>query len=251
MNFLFRPIFINTIKMKSVWLFWLLGLLPFLVMIAMSINSNFLQISGESGTLSGIEFFAMIYGVLHNMLLPTIVLTFIVSKIFYDELNSGIIFMYKDINRNNILFSKWLTMLIIQLIFIIILFLSSIIVYFVYLSSFDFSSGNLMPLSKYMAITFVPTVTLLFIEVLTINFAILLSLHFSTGFTIFGMLIFILFTTIGPLLDTVKYIIPTGYDEKIDSLGGLPVLFISFAVFVVYFIITYAYIMYKHKRIEY
>lgn len=251
MNFLFRPIFLNAIKMKSVWLYWVLGLMPFLVVIAMSINSNFLQISGETGTLSGLEFFSMIFGILHNMLFPTIVLAFIASKLFYDELNSGIIFMYKDINRNNILISKWTSLFFIQFIFLFILFVSSIIVYFTFLDSYAFSSGDLMPISKYMAATIVPSLTLYFIEVLTINFVILFSLHFSTGFTIFGVILFLLFTTIAPQLQKAKYILPTGYDEQINSMGGGNVLIISFVIFLIYFTLTFIYILYKHKKIEY
>lgn len=87
MKKLFVPIFLNTIKMKSVWLYWIFGLIPFVVMIAMSINSNFLQISGEKGTLSALEFFSMVFGILHNLIIPSIVLAFIVSKLFYEELH--------------------------------------------------------------------------------------------------------------------------------------------------------------------
>lgn len=251
MNVLFQSIFFNTIKMKSVWLYWLLGLMPFIVVIAMSINSNFLQISGEAGTLSGLEFFSMIFGILHNMLFPSIILAFITSKLFYDELNSGIIFMYKDINRNTILISKWMSLFFIQLIFLFILFISSVIVYFTFLHNYDFSSGDLMPITKYMATTIVPTITLYLIEVLTINFSILFSLHFSTGFTIFGIILFLLFTTIAPQLQKAKYFLPTGYDEQISSLGGESVLLISFMIFLVYFLATISYTMYKHKKIEY
>ncbi|MDG4942830.1 hypothetical protein [Staphylococcus agnetis] len=251
MNFLFKPVFLNTIRMKSVWLMWVLGLLPFINVIAMSINSNFLKMSGEKGTLSGFEYFSMNLGILHNMLLPTIILTFIISKIFYDELNSGIIFMYKDINRTHILFTKWLSIFIIHLIYIFILFVSSTIVYFLFINNYDFSSGTLIPLPKYIALAFTPTITLFFIEILTINFAILLSLNFPTGYTILGVLLFMIFTTIGPMLDSVKYFIPTGYDDKIGTLGSVTVLLISLSIFTIYFIITYIYISYKYKKIEY
>ena len=215
----FKPIFFNTIKMKSVWLYWLFGLVPFIVMIAMSINSNFLQISGEKGTLSALEFFSMIFGIVHNLILPSIVLAFIVSKLFYEELHSGLIFMYKDINRNSILNSKWLTLFLIQLFFIFILFLSSIIVYFMYLKNFDFSSGHFLPIYKYLSITLVPTLTLYLIELLTINFAILFSLYLPTGFTIVTTLVFLFFITIGSMLKTVKFIIPTGYDDSINTVS--------------------------------
>lgn len=251
MSVLFKAIFFNTIKMRSVWLYWILGLMPFIVAIAMSINSSFLQISGETGTLSGLEFFSMIYGVLHNMLFPTIVLAFIISKLFYDELNSGLIFMYKDINKYQILLSKFFSLLCIQLIYILILFLSSVIIYFTFISNYEFSSGHLMPIDKYMAATIVPTLTLYFIEVLTINFSILFSLHFSTGITIFGIIFFILFTTLAPMLDKAKYIVPNGYDEQISSIGAGNVLLLSFVVFLIYYILTTIYIFYRHNNIEY
>ena len=251
MKKLFVPIFLNTIKMKSVWLYWIFGLIPFVVMIAMSINSNFLQISGEKGTLSALEFFSMVFGILHNLIIPSIVLAFIVSKLFYEELHSGIIFMYKDINRNSILNSKWLSLFLVQLIFLFILFLSSIIVYFVYLKGFDFSSGQFLPISKYLATTLVPTLTLYLVEILTINFAILISLYLSTGFTIVATLVFLFFITIGSMLNTAKYVIPTGYDDSITKLGGGIVALISLTIFFVYFIVTYIFIIKKHKNIEY
>ena len=120
-----------------------------------------------------------------------------------------------------------------------------------YLKNFDFSSGHFLPIYKYLSITLVPTLTLYLIELLTINFAILFSLYLPTGFTIVTTLVFLFFITIGSMLKTVKFIIPTGYDDSINKLGGMSVTIISLVIFLIYFIITYIFIIKKHKNIEY
>jgi len=252
MKTLFQPILINTFRKKSVWLFWLFALSPFVVMIAMSINSSFLQISGEAETLSSLEFFSMFYGVLHNSTLPMIILAFIVSSLFYEEVNDGILFMFKDISKTKILLSKWLTLFIMHAFFLAILLISTMIVYFTYLTNYEFASGTLFPISAGdIATVLVPTLGMYFIEVITITVAIALSINLSTGWTILGTLIFILFTSIAPLLKTAKYIVPNGYDEMIGEASLGVIMLIISSIFLIYFFISLFYSMYKYKRIEY
>lgn len=251
MNHLFKPILVNTFKRKSVWLYWCFALSPFLVMIAMTINSNFLKVSGEEGTLSGAEFYTIIYGVLHNSTLPIIILAFIIASLFYEEINDGILFMFKDISKRKILLSKWLTIWLMQLIFMIILFFSAVTVYFLFLSNFDFASGNLMPLKKDLAVTVVPIMGMYFVEIITINVAIALSINLSTGWTILGSLVFLLFTTIAPYLNIAKFIVPNGYESFIGNIGLLNIVMIISAIFLIYFVISYLYSNYRYKNVEY
>lgn len=251
MNFLLKPIIVNTFKMKAVWLYWLLALSPLLVMIAMSINSNFLNISGEKGTLSGLEFYTIIFGVLHNSTLPIIILAFIIASLFYEEIKNGILFMFKDISKQKILLSKWLTILLINVIFMFILLLSALTVYFIFLTNFDFSSGNLLPIKENISMTIIPILGMYFVEIITINVAIALSIKFSTGWTIFGTLIFLLFTTIAPHLQTAKYIVPNGYEDFIGNFSTFTIIIIMSGIFLVYFILSYIYCNYKYKNVEY
>lgn len=252
MKTLFQPILVNTFRKKSVWLFWSFALSPFVVMIAMSVNSSFLQISGDTATLSGLEFFSMFYGVLHNSTLPMIVLAFIISSMFYEEINDGILFMFKDISKTKILLTKWLTLFIMHAIFIVILFISTMVVYFTFLTNFNFTSGALFQVGHNdFAMILVPTLGIYFIEMITIMIAIALSIRFSTGWTILGTLIFVLFTSIAPLLKAAKYLVPNGYEEMVGEVSLATIVIIASLIFLMYCFVSLFYSLYQYKRIEY
>lgn len=246
-----KVIFNNTIRMKSTWLYWLFACMPFVIVLAMSINSEFLKFSGDPNSLSAFEFFSMIYAIVNNLMIPIIILSFIASKLFYEENHSGIIFYYKDINRHEILFSKWFSLLLTHIIFIFLLFLTSMIVYYFYFSSTTLYSGNFLPSLKDTAIILLPNVSLFLIIILIINFSILFSLKFTTGMSIIFTLIFFLFTTIAPMLQIGKYFVPNGLDSYITNSNYLSVLLFILLVFSLYFFITYFLISKIHKNIEY
>ncbi|PSL43250.1 ABC-2 type transport system permease protein [Salsuginibacillus halophilus] len=252
MNHLFLPIFKNTIKMKSIWLYWCFGLVPFIVILSAIFNSDFLQIETDSGiTMTGLDLFYMLFGILHNLLLPFVILAFIISKVFYDEIHSGIIFMYKDIKRSSILFSKLITLLIIHTIFNVILFISSTVVYYIHTGSLDNTSPLLLPEGTNLLAFSLEPIGIYLVQLIAIVLAITLSIKLSAGYTILGTLLFIFFTTLAPMLGVSKFLVPTGYTDQIDSLGLYGVFAIMIMITIIYLAALLTFAINRFKKVEY
>ncbi|MBM7714030.1 hypothetical protein MHB50_01500 [Siminovitchia sp. FSL H7-0308] len=252
MNKLFPPVFSNTLKMKSSLLYFAFGLFPMILIIISLINTNFMQLTGEPGSLSALEFFVSTSVVQHNAVLPLIIIAYIASTLFFTEIDKGTLFLYKDLNRTSILNAKWFSLLSLYLIYLIILFVSSIIVYYVHLTQFDYTSGNFFPASMadfgYALIEFLGVffIDLLFIQVVTA-----LSINFSTGYAIFGGIVFFIITGTAPMLSTLKYFFPNGYLSLVGSTHMGILVGLVICIFIIYSTLLYFYSKIKFNKVEY
>ena len=103
--------------------------------------------------------------------------------------------------------------------FVLILFLSSVTIYYTQITHTDLASHHFLPLSddswNYIVVEFLGT---LYVQIICIFLSVILSIHFPNGYTIFGAIGFIIITSITPLFKGVKYIFPNGYLKVINEL---------------------------------
>ncbi|WP_390579794.1 hypothetical protein [Staphylococcus pseudintermedius] len=248
----FKPIFFNLLKMRSSWLYLLFGLFPLILFIVSFFNTNFMQLSGEKGSLSFMEFFSSVFVIQNNAVIPLVVLTYIIGLNFHTEKETGQLYFYKDLQRTKLFNSKLLSLLFLYILFIIVLIIGSLILYYFHINNTSLSSHELFPDSKsdleFAIIEFLGT---FFIQILCILLAILLSISLPNGYTILGVLFFFIISSIAPFLSTLKFIFPNGYQEKLTNSNFDNILTLIFFIFFIYALIFYIISIFKFKNLEY
>ncbi|MDT0714555.1 hypothetical protein RM651_11840 [Staphylococcus epidermidis] len=248
----FQPILQNLLKMKVSWLYLLFGLFPLILFIVAFFNTNFMQISGEKNSLSCIEFFSSVFVIQSNAVIPMIILTYIIGLKFYSEKEKGQLYFYKDLSRSDIFNSKLLSLITLYALFIIVLFLSSLFLYYFHITSMDLASNEFWPKTtsdlQYVVIEFFGT---LFLQLICIFLAILLSINLPNGYTILGVVTFFIVSSIAPFLKSLKYIFPNGYQEELTSRNFNSILFTITIIFIIYISIFYVISMYQYKKMEF
>ncbi|MEJ7440337.1 hypothetical protein WL735_11685, partial [Staphylococcus hominis] len=212
----------------------------------------FMQISGEKNSLSFIEFFSSVFVIQNNAVIPLIILTYIIGLKFYSEKEKGQLYFYKDISRNDIFNSKLLSLITLYIMFVIVLFLSSLFLYYFHITSMDLASNEFWPKTKadlqYVLIEFFGV---LFLQIICIYLAVLLSINLPNGYTILGVLAFFIVSSIAPFLKSLKYIFPNGYQEKLNNQNFSSVFFIITIIFIIYISILYIISIYQYRKMEF
>ncbi|REH95040.1 hypothetical protein DOS77_00775 [Staphylococcus felis] len=248
----FKPIFLNLLKMKGSWLYLAFGVFPLILFIVAFFNTNFMQLSGEKHSLSFLEFFSSVFVIQNNAVIPLVILTYIIGLNFYSEKVKGQLYFYKDLPRMKLFNSKLLSLLVLYFLFIIVLFVSSLILYYLHINNMDLSAHQFFPNNQsdvqYVFIEFFGT---FFVQILCILLAILLSISLPNGYTILGVIGFYILSSIAPFLKSLKFVFPNGYQEKLTYYSFGSIFFVITLIFLVYAVIFYVISLYKFNKLEY
>lgn len=252
MNSIFKPIFKNILSIKTTWLFILFALFPFMLIIISLINTNFMQLSGEKNSLSAIEFFSSTMVIQHNAVIPFIIISYLVSIIYFGEVEKKQLYFYKDLPKTKIFNSKYFSLVLVYIMYIFLLMMSSIVVYYLQIIKMPLASGELLP-TKNSDIQFViiETLGVMFAQLIAITFSILMSQMVSNGYSILSSLVFYLILSVAPLLNNVNILVPNGYISMLDNHNFSNILMIMFILFIIYISILYICSLLKYKKVEY
>ncbi|WP_436855987.1 amino acid transporter [Staphylococcus caeli] len=249
---LVKNIFLNVSSRTSAMIFYAIALYPFLYLITLILPTNFMQIGGENNALSGLEFF---YGVLlaqSQFAVPLILMTYFISYLFFEEYESGRLIFYKDTSRAYLYNSKLIVLLTMYAIYYLILFISSMILYFTYIHNFDYASGLFLSNSTATNFsTLLSIIGLFCITLIAICFSIMLSMKLSTGFNILGVIVLLMFMVISPMIHGLKYLFPNGYDEAYNLNDFFSKLCLMLLTTFIYSAICYFIGLKMFKRLEY
>lgn len=249
---LVKNIFTTLSSRNAAIIFYAIALYPFLYLITLILPTNFMQIGGETNSLSGLEFY---YGILlaqSQFAVPLILITYFVSYLFFEEYSSGRLIFYKDISRTRLYNSKIVALLSMYIIYYVILFVSSEILYFTYIQKYDYASGFfLSQVSETNYSTLLCITGIFCITLIAICFSIMLSMKLSTGLNILGVIILLMFMVIAPLIHGLKYLFPNGYDQAQDFSDLLTKLSYMLLTTLVYSGICYFIGLKMYKKLEY
>lgn len=195
-----------------------------------------------------VNFFASIIETQYQLVLPALVFSLIVSSVFRDEINSGLLFLYKDIKRSTILNAKLLSLYLVYVIYLIGTFIVTTVIYF--LSIAPQTAVAIFPRQDGGQV-FLQILTVVMIHVILITLVAAVSLKKTS---LIGVLMGILFNIVAqvvPLLNGFRYTFPNTYPNLIDRLSFGPAFGISVFLGVLY--ITWAYLSARRQfnKIEY
>ena len=95
---LFKSVFKSVFKRKDVNIFLTFAFLPVLV----PLLSGFMEGMSSEYTGNFLSFLESAVSTQYRFVLPILLFSLVVSSVFKDEIDSGIMFLYKDINRKKI-----------------------------------------------------------------------------------------------------------------------------------------------------
>lgn len=249
---LFRNIFLNISSRTSAKIFFAIALYPLLYLITLFLPTNFMQVGGVNNGLSGLDFYCGMLLAQSQFAIPLIMMSYFVSLLFYEEYSSGKLIFYKDIKRTKLLNTKLFTLITIYTIYFFILFIVSEVLYFTFIKNFNYASGMFLPTETEDMYSDILSIFGIFgISFIAICFAVLLSMKFSTGFTILGVILLFMFISIAPLIHGLHYLFPNGFTDANSLKVFLSQFIIILIMSIAYCLILYAASLILFKRIEY
>ncbi len=236
-----KHIFCNISTRNSALIFYLIALYPFLYLITLILPTNFMQINGEANGLTGLDFYYGVLAAQSQFAVPLILVTYFISFLFY-----------KDISRTYLYNSKIAALLSMYVIYFILLFIASQVLYFTYIIKFNYASGDFLSSSASINYSDILGIIGIYgITLIAIFFGIMLSMKLSTGFNILGVVILLMIMSAAPLIHGFKYFFPNSYEEANNISEFFTKLVIIILITLVYSIVCYLAGLKMFKRLEY
>lgn len=228
MKTMFVPVFQTVSKKKEAKICLLFCMLPLVLIITSLLPTNFMQLTGDAESLSCMEFFQAVIYVQFQMALPSIAFMYLAITCIRDEIKKGRLYLFKDIPRIKIFLCKATCILAWYAIYFACTFFTSVFTYYVYIIRQPYASGCFFPLqpedAEYITIGMLGTV---FTFVISLLLVIVLSTFLNNGASLIIGILFVLFCSIAPDLETIYVFFPTGFLNTYEQIGfGKSVLFI-------------------------
>ncbi|MDO5649537.1 MAG: hypothetical protein Q4G11_02945 [Gallicola sp.] len=226
-----------------------LSLWPVLFSIIIRISPSVMNYSGK---LSGLGFLNQQLFVQSGILVPLILMIYMASLSFYQEMEEKQVYLYKDIPRIDILHGKYFSIFTMYFLFLLLFMASSILSYYLIFQGVDQASGSFL-LDKEEWILLYDNFQIVLAFVFYIHIGLSLSLRLPTGASIFGALFLYLFIKTTPEIQWAKYLTPAGFREIIDFGGNnlLLTLALSLLVWLLYNIPLYLWNRHYYRHAEF
>lgn len=241
------PVFKSVFKRRETLILMLFAFLPLLV--APLVTSDVVNDLDFTSSLPA--FFIGGLETQFQIVLPTLILGLLVSSVFRDEINTGILFLYKDINRTKILNAKFISLLAVYALY----FLASLVVcavsYFTYISPKFGVAPRLLPMAGTAQSIFIRFVTILAFYMIVIAIVTAVSIRKSTIQAVAFGVLFTLLSMTAPLLNGIRYLFPNSYANQIDHLGFPLALAISLGLTVLYTGLAYRSARHQFNKVEF
>ena len=245
------PIFRTVYKKKEAKICLLFSLLPLILIFISILPTNFMQINAIQNSISLMDFFDSVEGVLFQMVLPTIAFMYLSISCVHDEIKKSIIYLYKDIPRIKVLCFKAISIMLMFCIYIIMTFLTSTFTYLFYINNQPYSSHQFIGDGSDVLYITVNLFGIWASSVIGILMVVVISTFAENVVSLIIGIIYILFCIIAPDLKNVYFLFPTGYKNIFENLGFGKSMFFSCAVSVLYLLIICIIGIYSSKRIEF
>lgn len=151
----------------------------------------------------------------YRLTIPILIFSILISSVFRDEIDSGIMFLYKDIKRSKIFNSKILSLTMIYGLYLLGTSLVTLITYYGYMLPKFGVSMNVLPENQIVLdksiLTLLATVLL---NLITVAIVSMVSVKSKTLPAVLSGVFSVLFAVTGTLLTGVKYLVPLTYASE-------------------------------------
>lgn len=248
---MFLAIFKSIFKRRDVGILLGFSLLPLVTPFFMG-NQNIDTMSTDGFTSNLFSFLVGALDTQYKLIIPTLIMAFIVSSVFRDEIDNGIMFLYKDINRGHIFKAKMNGLFLLYGIYLVLSSFVGVVTYYVILIPKYDLQIRIIPSStldfEKDLIVLLTTITL---NLITISLIAWIAISKKTLVAVLYGTLFTLLSMIAPMLKTFRYVYPNSYAELVKELSFGRTFMIATILSIVYFSILYLLAKRKFKRIEF
>lgn len=213
------PVFQTIWKRRERKLFLLFSFYPLLYMASSFFEeSNFMKISSEGGVkLSYLEFVEILFNSVDMTALPMIALALLVYAVFRKEIEDHTLFLYKDVSRKTIFSSKFMSLMIILLLYVSGFILVSLLVFYSRVVPMGLGIGRLFPTEMmYLTPTLYGLFSIFLKGLVVISLTALLSMNYGLGLTMTVIIVFYLAMSLLSLIGSpFALVLPNGYRQFI------------------------------------
>ncbi|SES14945.1 hypothetical protein [Streptococcus gallolyticus] len=246
---MFLAIFKSIFKRRDVGILLGFSLLPLITPFLMG-NQDIDTMANSGFTSNLLSFTSGALDTQFKLIIPTLILGFIVSSVFRDEIDSGIMFLYKDISKTKIFKAKMRGLFLLYIIYLLMSVLMSMITYYVILIPHFGLKARLISGLEIGASVLMLLATI-FLNLITISLFAYISIKKKTLVSVLSGVLFTLVSMIAPMLSSLKYLFPNSYSELLNQFNFVTALVIMVILFVVYFFTTYVLAKMRFKKLEF
>lgn len=229
---LFPAVFESVWKRKETKLFLMFSSYSILYLLGSFFgSSNFMKISVVPGyELSYLSFFGMMISSAESFILPTIAMCFLIISVFKKEIDDHTMFLYKDLNKNDIFGAKYLSLIIIVSIYFTLSALVSLGVYYGRVAYMDIGANIFFDQTLELSLHSLTSLFSLFMKSLfAVTLGTFACIHFKNGTT---LLISIISTIVMMFASVMggyfSLVFPNGYIRLVEEGSlGIAVSFIG------------------------
>lgn len=246
----FFPILRSVLSRKETKIFLIFSLTPLLFLLSTLMHSKLFSFAGPEDM--KIAFFDFYYGQFNlqfNSIIPSIALTFLSISIMRNEIQSKILFLYKDIDKRIILLMKLLSLLAVIGIYSVGYFLISLVVYYTQVAHLSYGSLDFWSKDFNFSLLSVFSVMLSYVIIAVVTS--ISSLYFKNGVTLVLSLMLTVLMSISVFFPTLQILFPNGYVnvcEQFDlGIGSLVLI----GVTSIYCFLSYIFGVYHLRKLEF
>ncbi|MBY4956101.1 hypothetical protein [Streptococcus suis] len=243
---LFPSVFQSVFKRRDVNILLAFTFLPLLVSSLAGIGDAQLN---TDVTRSLLFFIVSALELQFQLVLPALIMGFIVSSVFRDEISSGILFLYKDIKKSSILHAKLLSLFAVYVIYFLGTVLIASLTYVVTIAPrYGF---HWLPAHQ-AAYSLLYILTMIGLNLILLSLVAAVSIKRTTIMAVLAGVLFNLFAQVGPLLNGFRYAFPPTYATKLAGQFPFGLAFaISLGLILLYFGLAYRSARKNFEKIEY
>lgn len=242
---LFSSVFQSVFKRRDVKILLSLITIPALTTALAGVSEQQMSQNVYGGFLN---FFSAALELQYQLVFPALILGFIVSSIFRDEINSGIMFLYKDIKRSKIFHAKLMSLFAIYGIYFIGTLLFSLGSYFFYVVP---KFGFQLFATENSSAVILQIISIIGLYLILITLVAFVSIKKRTLVAVLTGVLFNVVAQTAPLLNGLRYVFPNSYPRLIEQLSVGVGFTVSIGIIIVYFTIAYVFARKNFNRIEF
>ena len=188
----------------------------------------------------------------YRLTIPVLIFSILISSVFRDEIDSKIMFLYKDIKRSKIFNAKIIGLIIVYVLYLFGTFFATVFTYYgMLLPRMAVSSDFLPTASILLEKSILSVLSVILLNLITIVLVTMVSIKSKTLVAVLVGILFTLFTMTAPLITGVKYAVPTTYANNLQPGNFLVALLIIVGLSCVYYLPSYFVAKSNFEKVEF
>lgn len=247
-NSLVVPVYKTIINRRDTVIFLAFSMIPLLIPFLAG-NMDGLDIDY---TKSFLNFLEMTLLTQYQLVLPTLIFSLLISSVFREEIDSKVLFLYKDLSRSSIFKAKITGLTLVYLLFVVATCVAAFLTYYlIMVPNFSLNSSLFPTTSQAIMKSLLMILSLLLLNAVTVVVVSAISIKSKTIVAAIVGVFQCLFFVVAPLLVGMKYLTPITYANEFEKTHLLSAILMIIGLSVLYYLVGYWNAHRLFKKVEF